>query len=397
MKNKSGFQLKELIIIVVITSILTSLTTGVIMYNNNRITNHVSGSDLNNDENLKEFLKVYASLIGDYYTDIDKKAMLEEAIKAMFNYLGEDYSNYLNQDETNSLAEKLNGTYKGIGVQIVDNNVIYKIFQDSPAQEVGMQEGDQIISINGEDVTSKNSEEVASLIQSASGDKIALGVLRNNEPYQFDIEVKTLFVPAISYQLLNYDNKNIGYLSISTFSDTVAAQVKSALNDLESQGMNSLVIDLRGNTGGYLSQATEISNMFLEQGKVIYSLAEKEETVEYRDDTEEHRDYPLAIVMNEGTASASEILAAALKDSYSGSVTLVGETSYGKGKVQQTRNLEDGSMVKYTTARWIRPNGDCIDGVGIRPDVEVEILMPTEGEEIIDTQLKEALRILNEL
>lgn len=397
MKNKSGFQLKELIIIVVITSILTSLTTGVIMYNNNRITNHVSGSDLNNDENLKEFLKVYASLIGDYYTDIDKKAMLEEAIKAMFNYLGEDYSNYLNQDETNSLAEKLNGTYKGIGVQIVDNNVIYKIFQDSPAQEVGMQEGDQIISINGEDVTSKNSEEVASLIQSASGDKIALGVLRNNEPYQFDIEVKTLFVPAISYQLLNYENKNIGYLSISTFSDTVAAQVKSALNDLESQGMNSLVIDLRGNTGGYLSQATEISNMFLEQGKVIYSLAEKEETVEYRDDTEEHRDYPLAIVMNEGTASASEILAAALKDSYSGSVTLVGETSYGKGKVQQTRNLEDGSMVKYTTARWIRPNGDCIDGVGIRPDVEVEILMPTEGEEIIDTQLKEALRILNEL
>lgn len=397
MKNKSGFQLKELIVIVVITSILTSLTTGVIMYNNNRITNHVSGSDLNNDENLKEFLKVYASLIGDYYTDIDKQAMLEEAIKAMFNYLGEDYSNYLNQDETNSLAEKLNGTYKGIGVQIVDNNVIYKIFQDSPAQEVGMQEGDQIVSINGEDVTSKNSEEVASLIQNASGDKIALGVLRNNEPYQFDIEVKTLFVPAISCQLLNYENKNIGYLSISTFSDTVAAQVKSALKDLESQGMNSLVIDLRGNTGGYLAQATEISNMFLEQGKIIYSLAEKEETVEYRDDTEEYRDYPIAIVMNEGTASASEILAAALKDSYSGSVTLVGETSYGKGKVQQTRNLGDGSMVKYTTARWIRPNGDCIDGVGIRPDVEVEILMPVEGEEIIDTQLKEALRILNEL
>ena len=208
MKNKSGFQLKELIIIVVITSILTSLTTGVIMYNNNRITNHVSGSDLNNDENLKEFLKVYASLIGDYYTDIDKQAMLEEAIKAMFNYLGEDYSNYLNQDETNSLAEKLNGTYKGIGVQIVDNNVIYKIFQDSPAQEVGMQEGDQIVSINGEDVTSKNSEEVASLIQNASGDKIALGVLRNNEPYQFDIEVKTLFVPAISYQLLK-DRKSV--------------------------------------------------------------------------------------------------------------------------------------------------------------------------------------------
>lgn len=397
MKNKSGFQLKELIIIVVITSILTSLTTGVIMYNNNRITSHVSGSDLNNDENLKEFLKVYASLIGDYYKDIDKQAMLEEAMKAMFNYLGEDYSNYLNQDETNQLASKLQGTYKGIGVQIVDHNVIYKIFDDSPAKAVGMQEGDQIVSINGEDVTTKSSDEVATLIQNTKQDKIALEVLRNNVSYHFDIEVKTLFVPAISYQFLSYENKNIGYLAISTFSDTVAVQVKNALQDLEGQGIDSLVIDLRGNTGGYLSQATEIANMFLENGKVIYSLAEKDGTIEYKDETDDSRDYPIAIIMNEGTASASEILAAAIKDSYGAFVTLVGETSYGKGRVQQTRNLEDGSMVKYTTARWIRPNGDCVDGVGIRPDVEIEIVLPAEGEEIIDTQLKEALRILQEL
>jgi carboxyl-terminal processing protease len=397
LKKKSGFQLKELIIIVVITSLLTSLTTGVIMYNNNRITNHISGNDLNQDENLKEFLKVYASLIGDYYTDFDKKAMLEEAIKAMFNYLGEDYSDYLNKDETDSLASKLNGTYKGIGVQIVDNNVIYKIFSSSPAEEVGMQVGDRIVSINGEDTTNKTSEEVASLIQGASGDKIVLGVLRNDEPIQFEIEVKTLFVPAISYQLVDYGSKKIGYLAISTFSNTVAAQVKSALKELESQAMNSLVIDLRNNTGGYLAQANEIANLFLEEGKIIYSLAEKDTTEKFVDDTSEKRDYPIAIVMNEGTASASEILAAALKDSYHERVTLVGETSYGKGRVQQTRNLEDGSMVKYTTARWLRPNGDCIDGVGIRPDVEVEIVMPSEGEEIIDTQLKEALRILSEM
>ncbi|MCI8575911.1 MAG: S41 family peptidase [Bacilli bacterium] len=397
MKNKSGFQLKELIIVVVITSILTSLTTGVIMYNNNRITNHVSGSDLNQDENLKEFLKVYASLIGDYYTDFDKKAMLEEAMKAMFNYLGEDYSDYLNKDETDSLASKLNGTYKGIGVQIIDQNIIYKVFADSPAMEVGIQVGDQIVSINGEETTNKTSDEVAALIQNANGDKIILGVLRDGSPIQFEIEVKTLFVPAISYQLVDYNDKKIGYLAISTFSNTVSAQVKGALKDLESQGMNSLVIDLRNNTGGYLAQASEIANMFLEEGKVIYSLAEKDETEAYVDDTSEKRDYPVAIIMNEGTASASEILAAALKDSYHNNVTLVGETSYGKGKVQQTKNLEDGSMVKYTTARWLRPNGDCIDGVGIHPDVLVEIVMPNEGEEVIDTQLKEALQILSNM
>lgn len=397
LKNKSGFQLKELIIIVIITSLLTSLTTGVIMYNNNRITNHVSGSDLNQDENLKEFLKVYASLIGDYYTDIDKKGMLEEAMKAMFNYLGEDYSDYLNKDESDSLASKLNGSYKGIGVQIIDNNVIYKIFDDSPAKEAGMEAGDQIVKINGEDVTNKNSDEIALMIQKTSGEKVVLSILRNQELLEFELEVKTLIVPAISYQLVNVEDKNIGYLAISTFSDTVALQVKDALNDLESQEMNSLVLDLRNNTGGYLSQASEIVNMFLEKGKVIYSLAEKEGTVAFYDETDEKKDYPIAIIMNEGTASASEILAASLKDSYHASVTLIGETSYGKGKVQQTKNLDDGSMVKYTTARWLRPNGDCIDGVGIRPDVSVEILMPNEGEEVVDTQLKEALRILSEM
>lgn len=396
MKSKPLFQLKELIIVVVITSLLTSLTTGVIMYNNNRITNHVSGSDLNQDENLKEFLKVYASLIGDYYAEIDSEAMLEEAIKAMFTYLGEDYSDYLNKDETNALAEKLNGTYKGIGVQIIENNVIYQVFDGSPAKEAGILVGDQIISINDVDVSGKSSEEVVSYIQNAINDKITLGILRNNEIYQFEIDIKTLFVPAISYQMVNFDSGNIGYLAISTFSDTVGIQVKNALSDLENQGMNSLVIDLRNNTGGYLNQASDIAKMFLEEGKVIYSLAEKNHTEEFLDDTSEKKDYPVVILMNEGTASASEILATALKDSYHGFVTLVGETSYGKGKVQQTRGLEDGSMVKYTTARWIRPNGDCIDGVGITPDVAVEILMPNEGEEIVDTQLKEAFRILNE-
>lgn len=396
MKSKPLFQLKELIIVVVITSLLTSLTTGVIMYNNNRITNHVSGSDLNQDENLKEFLKVYASLIGDYYAEIDSEAMLEEAIRAMFTYLGEDYSDYLNKDETNALAEKLNGTYKGIGVQIIENNVIYQVFDGSPAKEAGILVGDQIISINDVDVSGKSSEEVVSYIQNAINDKITLGILRNNEIYQFEIDIKTLFVPAISYQMVNFDSGNIGYLAISTFSDTVGIQVKNALSDLENQGMNSLVIDLRNNTGGYLNQASDIAKMFLEEGKVIYSLAEKNHTEEFLDDTSEKKDYPVVILMNEGTASASEILATALKDSYHGFVTLVGETSYGKGKVQQTRGLEDGSMVKYTTARWIRPNGDCIDGVGITPDVAVEILMPNEGEEIVDTQLKEAFRILNE-
>ena len=391
--RKNGFQLKELIILVIITSLLTSLTTGVIMYNNSRITSHISGADLNQDENLKEFLKVYASLVGDYYQDIDSKGMLDEAIKAMFDDLGEDYTDYLNRQESDALAEKLVGKYQGIGVQIVDQNEIYKIFDDSPAQNAGLKVGDKIISVNQEDVREKSSTEISDLIQKCEG-KVQLEILREEKTFEVELELKTLFVPAIDYQLVRGGKKTIGYLSILTFSDTVAEQVRNALKEMENENISSLVIDVRGNTGGYLSQTSEILNMFLEKGKVIYSLAEKNDTKVYKDDTNEKRTYPIVVLINEATASASEILASALKDSYG--ATLVGDISYGKGKVQQTKGLEDGSMVKYTTARWMRPNGDCIDGVGITPDVYIEMEMPTNGQEVEDIQLKEALKILNE-
>lgn len=394
MKQKNGIGLKELIVIVVIASIFTSITTGVIMYNNNRITSHVSGNDLNQDEDLKEFIKVYASLVGDYYTDINKKEMLEKAIASMFEYLGEDYSDYLSRDETDALAEKLKGEYKGIGVQIINDNIIYRVFSDSPAKEAGLMEGDKIISVNGENVDGKNSNEVSSKIQSSLEEKLTIGILRDEETKTFTVEVKTLFVPATDYQLISLENHKIGYLAISTFSNTVSTQVKHDLEEMESQGMDRLILDLRGNTGGYLVAATEVAKLFLEKEQLIYSLTDKNETKQYKDDTDEKRNYKIIVLINEGTASASEILAAALKDSYG--ATLLGETSYGKGKVQQTKNLEDGTMVKYTTARWLRPNGDCIDGVGLVPDIEVVLEWNPDGGETIDTQLKEAIRIMSE-
>lgn len=389
--KKQGIGLKELIIVVIISSLLTSLTTGVIMYNNNRITSNVSGNDLSHDEDLKDFLKVYASLIGDYYADIDKKEMLETAINAMFDYLGEDYTDYLSKDETDALAEKLKGEYKGIGVQIVNDNTIYRVFENSPAKEAGMQSGDKIISLNGESVEGKSTTEVSSMIQMATEGVMSIGVLRGEEHLDLNVEVKTLYVPATNAQMLS---DQIGYLAISTFSSSVAEQVKSDLAFLEENHMNRLILDLRGNTGGYLSAATDIAQMFLEKNKLIYSLVDKTETKEYKDDTDEKRNYPVIVLMNDGTASASEILAAALKDSYG--ARLLGEISYGKGKVQQTKNLEDGSMVKYTTARWLRPNGDCIDGIGLLPDIEVILDFGQEGEEVTDTQLKEAIRIFTE-
>ena len=201
--------------------------------------------------------------------------------------------------------------------------------------------------------------------------------------YNFETEIRTLYIPALQYKMLDH---SIGYIYISSFSGTLKNQMIDALNYLENEGMESLIIDIRNNTGGYLFAAQEVASLFLEKGKTIYSLEEKDGIKEYKDETDEKRDYKIVLLQNEGSASASEILIAALKESYG--ATVVGTTSYGKGKVQQTYSLDDGSMVKYTSAKWLTPTGNCIDEIGISPDIYVEELSEEE-----DVQLEKAIEV----
>ena len=197
----------------------------------------------------------------------------------------------------------------------------------------------------------------------------------------------------IDYKMI--ENTHTGYIQIQTFSGTLAKQVKNALKELENHQMTSLIIDLRDNTGGFLTAAQDVANIFLEKGKKIYGLNVQNETTFFEDNTSESKDYPIVVLINENTASASEILAAALKESYN--AILVGETSFGKGKVQQTMKLDDGSMVKYTSAYWLTPNGNCIDGIGLAPDYHVENEEKTDEQgnlTIIDNVLNKGIEIL---
>lgn len=383
-EKRIGFNLKEVIAIIVLTAFITSLTTGVIIYNQNKLTKNITYHDLNNDIALKEFLGVYASLIDEYYEDVNKKELLESAISAMFNYLGEDYSTYMSKEETDALAQRLLGEYKGIGITINNENTIVDLFDNSSAKEAGMREGDKIIAINGQVVNEEN-EHVTKVISASNiGDRITITVNRKNENINFEVEVKKLFIPAIASTILE---DNIGYLKIATFSNTLKEQVNIALEDMEEQNITSLIIDLRDNTGGYLSAAKEVASLFLARDKVIYSLEEKEGITTYKDETDEKRDYKIVVLFNEGSASASEVLIAALKESYG--AIMVGTKSYGKGKVQQTYSLEDGSMVKYTSAKWLTPSGVCIDKEGISPDNIVE-----ENKELdVDNQLEKAIEL----
>lgn len=387
MKSRKGFSLKSVAIIIIVTAIITSLTTGLIIYNNSKLI--LGSASLSSDSALKEFLKVYSSLDENYYEDIDKTKMIDAAIAAMLKYLGEDYSTYLNQTETDNLSNKLSGTFKGIGISITNGNEIVKVYEDTPAFKAGLKENDKIIRINDTDTEGKNQIEVANLIDKTKENTLA--VSRDGAELTFKIMPEEINTP-LTTQVYEKNDKKIGYIYIEAFTEKVGEEFKKSLEDLEKQGITSLIIDVRENTGGYLKGATEIASLFLEKGKNIYSLEGKDGVTTYKDETDEKRDYPIILLINENTASASEVLAAALQDSYG--AKLVGKISYGKGKVQQTKQLEDGSMVKYTSARWLTPEGECIDGFGLAPHYEEDIVQNEDGT-YTDNQLNKAIELLS--
>lgn len=395
-KNSSKvFNLGWILAIVVATSIISALTTGVIIYNNNKIGNKLSYSDLSKDEKLNQFLEIYANITSDYYQDVNKEELLEKAITAMMNYLGDDYTGYLNNDNTNDLMTQLAGKYNGIGVAISnEDKSITKVYDDTPASKAGIQAGDIIIGVNDIDVSSISAAEVVNMIKS-NKDYFTLKLKRGEEILSVSVKNENIISPNIEYNLI--ENTKIGYMSIDAFSSTLDIQMEKALKKLENEGITSLIIDLRNNTGGYLDMASKVTSMFIKKGEKIYSLNEKNQVNHYFDETDEHREYPIVILTNNNTASASEIMAAALKESYG--ADLVGETTFGKGKVQQTMKLDDGSMVKYTSAYWLTPNGTCIDEIGITPNylVSNEEILDEEGRvtEIIDRQLEKAINILS--
>lgn len=388
-KCHRGFGLLETIIIIILTSIISGITTGVILYNTYD-SEKVTYTEISDDENLKEFLNVYNSVSNKYYKEVDKKEMLEKAINAMIEYLGDDYTTYLSEEESTILSETLSGKYKGIGVSF-KNKTIVEVFKNSPAEKAGIKTNDIIFKINGKDCSKLNDTEIVSLIK-VNKKNVNLTIKRDSREIEFNLNLDSLNVPAISYKVIE---KNIGYLYISTFSNTLQEQVSNALKDLEAQNMDSLIIDVRENAGGYLNAASDVASIFLEKGKTIYTLESNNVVEVYKDKTDEKRNYKIAVLINENSASASEILAAALKESYN--ATLVGSKSYGKGKVQQTMTLSNGDMVKYTTARWLTPSNKCIDGIGLIPDFEIKLKTKMENSNISyeDTQLKKAIEILS--
>lgn len=383
--RKTKFELWEVIAITLFSSLVMSFCTGYLVYRSSykRV---VSG---NGDEYLAELYKAYDEIKSNYYSTVDLGSLVDAGIKGMFSYLGDPYTTYLDKDETDSLSNSLSGTYQGIGIMISVNSndnkiVISKVYDNTPAMSAGLQVGDVIVNVNDKDVTTMEYKDVTALIKSSNEVKIVVD--RDGNKIEYKLNTAKLNTPSVDEKIIDGNNGvKIGYLSISKFNETAYEQFNDKLNKIETSGIDSLIIDLRNNTGGYLSAATKISELFLEKGKTIYSLNEQTATKTTYDETDEKRSYKVYILVNGNSASASEILAAALHDSYG--AKLVGTTTYGKGKVQKTNKLSDGTMYKYTSAKWLTPNGICIDGVGLTPDIEA-----SNGDELLkDLVLEKAV------
>ena len=396
MKKRIKLNFVQLAIIVSIPTLIMSIISGSLVYSRLNNTGKVTTT---NNKYVNEFISTYNKLLDEYYEDLDENKLVDAAINGMLSYTGDDYTIYMNEDATESLNEKLEGTYDGIGIRISlnDNNQIYlyEVFDESPAKNAGMQVGDILVSINGENVSGKSTGEASLIIKNSKEPKFVIGVNRNGENLTFEVERKTLIVPAISSSIKEVNGNKIGYIYLETFSSTLDTQVESTLLSMESEGIDSLIIDVRYNTGGYLTSCTNIIELFLEKGKLMYTIKSKKDSIDYKDTTDTKREYPIVVLINGSSASASEILASSLKYSYG--ATIVGTKSYGKGKVQTTGTLEDGTMIKYTSARWFMPNGECLDEKGLEPDIKVELSEEYKNNPIEenDNQLNEALKILS--
>lgn len=384
-ERSASFNLLEVIIIIIMTSLVVGVSTGVIVYKNYKSDVGITESD---GKYFKELKKAYDNIINGYVEKVDEAKLIDAAIEGMYNYLGDPYTSYIDQSSTDDLTDRLNGKYTGIGVEITkieEGIIVINVFENGPAYNAGIEPGDILVKLNGNDITNSSAADVSNSIKNSNQSSVELSVLRDGITITKTVNIKNVNVPSVSKENFN----DIGYIKIDTFSNTTYTQFKEALEALEKNNINGLVIDVRNNGGGYLNSAAEIAELFIEKGKNIYGLENKKGKTFYEDNTKTQRNYKIAVLINSSSASASEILASALKESYG--ATIIGTTSYGKGTVQETSKLSSGGMVKYTTAYWLTPNGNSVNNVGIKPDIEILLDKTEEYQYETDNQLQEAL------
>ena len=338
----------------------------------------------------------------NYLNEVDEEEIEAGIYKGMISGLGDPYAAYYTQDELKALRESTSGAYQGIGAKLSqdpDSGAIQVVtcFEGTPAQKAGLLPGDILYTVNGTEVTGKDLTDVVSMIKTAEGDQVHIQVARDGEKdyLDFDVERSEVSVPTVAYKMM--DNK-MGYVAISEFDEVTAKQFQDALADLDEQGMEKLIIDLRNNLGGLLDTCCEMLRQILPEGRIVYTEDKDGNQEEYNCDGAHAFKKPLVVLVNGYSASAAEIFSGAVKDYGIG--TLVGTKTFGKGIVQRIVGLQDGTAVKLTISKYFTPNGTDIHQKGIEPDVTVELDESLKNKVTIteeeDNQLQKAISILQE-
>jgi len=399
LNKKVGFKLYELILFSVLIVASTIFLTYVVVCEVKDVKSFSGFSSLTSSDRLEEFEEVYNLINNKYYKKVNEDDLINGAINGMLLSLGDIHTSYYNESETETFNDLMNGSYEGIGAEItldLDGSVyISSIFKNSPADEVGLKFKDIILEVNGKSTEGMTPTEVVALIKDVNIKTAHIKVKRNEEVLEFDVTKRIVIIESVESEIINKNGKKIGYVAVNNFASNTYDQFRSQIEAMETKNIEGLVIDVRNNSGGYLHAVTNMIEMFTSQGKTIYQIQDRIRTDKYVDQTSESRTYPIAVLINDSSASASEILAISLMESYGAKV--VGINSYGKGTVQVTENLNSGGMIKYTIQKWLSPEGIWINEKGVTPTHKVELSNEYEFNPIKenDNQLQKALDVVS--
>lgn len=398
MNNEKIRRIYRTIMLIIVVALISFVLTSVFLYNklgtSSFVNNGINGVS---SELIKKIYAVKSVLDKKYIYDIkDEKDLINGAIKGYVSGLNDEYTQYYTKEEMEEYHKDIEGNFVGIGIYMIQNTsnntiVVLAPIEGSPAEKAGILPGDIIKKVDGIECTGEDFDNISTAIKGKEGTKVNLEIEREGKILKFEIERKSIDLYPIESELL--ENNSIGYINITSFDADCAKEFKTVYNNLEKANIKSLIIDLRDNGGGIVHEAVEIADYILDKNQVILITKNKEEKESVEKSTKKPIvNIPVVVLVNKNTASSSEILVAALKEN--NRATVVGETTYGKGVIQELLTLSDGSGLKVTIEEYYTPNRNKIHGIGIVPDVEAK-----STENIIldmkdDVQLQEAIKVL---
>lgn len=387
--SKNVFSVRETIL-VSLSTLIVGLVVGVLLNKTKIITKNA----FIQDKYLGQFAQNYQYIVDNYYEEVDKQKLINGAVEGMTNTLDE-FSTYMDETNSNNFSITLNGSYSGIGVQIAEdkdkNIIVTAVFKDSPSEKAGIKPGDILLSINGKDSKELGATGFVKEVKNSEAKEIKIKYKRGEEEKDATVIRSVVELTSVKSETYDIDGKKVGYIYMSIFANNTYKQFKTELEKLEKENIDYLIIDVRSNTGGHLTSIDSILDIFLNRKQIMYQFDEKGKITKTYGTGNENKKYKIILLGNEDTASASEVLIASLKENLNS--IFIGKKTYGKGTVQELKNLSKDIKYKITIKKWLTPKGNWInDTKGIKPDIEVELdekYFETYKEDD-DTQLQRA-------